>query len=267
MVYNFSLQMLRNQISKFISQRPLIINRARTVTTKFPGAPSSSFTESMNFATSWVVIPTYRVLDTDGNIMDPSQDPKLDSDVLLKMYKSMIVLNTMDLIMYDAQRQGRISFYMTSYGEEGTHMGSAAALKDDDIVFGQYREAGVLLYRGFTLDEFMNQLYSNDLDYGKGRQMPVHYGRRKLNFHTISSPLGTQIPQAVGAAYAKKLEGKNAVSICFFGDGAASEGDFHAALNMSATTESPVIFFCRNNGYAISTPVAEQYRGDVLVFH
>lgn len=74
-------------------------------------------------------------------------------------------------------------------------MGSAAALTLDDVVFGQYREAGVLLYRGFTLDEFMNQMYSNDLDYGKGRQMPVHYGKASLNFQTISSPLGTQIPQ------------------------------------------------------------------------
>jgi 2-oxoisovalerate dehydrogenase E1 component alpha subunit len=135
------------------------------------------------------------------------------------MYKDMVTLNHMDLIMYEAQRQGRISFYMTSYGEEATHMGSAAALTLDDVVFGQYREAGVLLYRGFTLDEFMNQMYSNELDYGKGRQMPVHYGRKKLNFQTISSPLGTQIPQAAGAAYALKMEGKKACVICYFGDG------------------------------------------------
>jgi 2-oxoisovalerate dehydrogenase E1 component alpha subunit len=159
------------------------------------------------------------------------------------------------LIMYEAQRQGRISFYMTSYGEGATHMGSAAALEADDVVFGQYREAGVLLYRGFTLDEFMNQMYSNEQDYGKGRQMPVHYGKKSLNFQTISSPLGTQIPQAAGAAYALKLCGKDAIAIACFGDGAASEGDFHAAVNMASTTDSPVIFFCRNNGYAISTPL------------
>jgi 2-oxoisovalerate dehydrogenase E1 component alpha subunit len=137
----------------------------------------------------------------------------------MKMYKDMVTLNHMDMIMYEAQRQGRISFYMTSYGEEATHMGSAAALTLDDVVYGQYREAGVLLYRGFTLDEFMNQMYSNALDYGKGRQMPVHYGRKVLNFQTISSPLGTQIPQAAGSAYALKLEGKEACAICYFGDG------------------------------------------------
>jgi 2-oxoisovalerate dehydrogenase E1 component alpha subunit len=151
---------------------------------------------------------------------------------------------------------------MTSYGEEATHMGSAAALIPDGVVFGQYREAGVLLYRGFTLSEFMNQMYSNEQDDGKGRQMHVHYGKKSLNFQTISSPLGTQIPQAAGAAYALKLSGKNQIAIAYFGDGAASEGDFHAAVNMASTTDSPVIFFCRNNGYAISTPVREQYRGD-----
>ena len=108
----------------------------------------------------------------------------------------------------------------------------------------------------------MNQCYSNELDLGKGRQMPVHYGSKELNFQTISSPLCTQLPQASGAAYALKRAGKDACVICYFGEGAASEGDFHAALNIAATTDSPVIFFCRNNGYAISTPAKEQYRGD-----
>jgi 2-oxoisovalerate dehydrogenase E1 component alpha subunit len=98
------------------------------------------------------------------------------------------------------------------------------------------------MYRGFTMDEFMNQCYSNDLDYGKGRQMPVHYGSKKLNFQTISSPLGTQIPQATGAGYALKLSHRKACAVCFFGEGAASEGDFHAGMNMAATLSSPVIF-------------------------
>jgi 2-oxoisovalerate dehydrogenase E1 component alpha subunit len=89
----------------------------------------------------------------------------------------------------------------------------------------------------------VNQCFSNELDYGRGRQMPIHYGTKKLAFQTISSPLGTQIPQAAGAAYAFKLAGKDACSICFFGEGAASEGDFHAGLNMAATLNSPTIFF------------------------
>lgn len=95
--------------------------------------------------------------------------------------------------------------------------------------------------------------------------MPVHYGSKELNYQTVSSPLATQIPQAVGAAYASKLNKTGTVSVCYFGEGAASEGDFHAALNFSATLDVPIIFFCRNNGYAISTPTEDQYRGDGIV--
>lgn len=174
----------------------------------------------------------------------------------------MTLLNTMDRILYESQRQGRISFYMTNYGEEGTHLGSAAALREDDLVFGQYREAGVLLYRGFKLDQFMAQCYGNKWDRGKGRQMPIHYGSKPLNFVTISSTLATQMPQAAGAAYALKRQRTGRIVICYFGEGAASEGDAHAGLNFSATLDCPIIFFCRNNGYAISTPTHEQYRGD-----
>jgi len=136
-------------------------------------------------------------------------------------------------------------------------VGSAAALSNEDMVFAQYREHGVLLWRGFSIQEAVDQCFSNIGDKGKGRQMPIHYGSRRLHFQTISSPLGTQIPQAVGAAYAFKVQQKDAVAICYFGEGAASEGDFHAALNFSATLDVPVLFFCRNNGYAISTPSSE----------
>merc|ERR1719422_285892 len=114
----------------------------------------------------------------------------------------MTLLNTMDKILYESQRQGRISFYMTNYGEEGVQIASAAALDPKDLIYAQYRETGVLLYRGFTLDQFMNQCYGNMEDVGKGRQMPVHYGSTDLRFVTISSPLATQLPQAAGSAYA-----------------------------------------------------------------
>lgn len=85
---------------------------------------------------------------------------------------------------------------------------------------------------------------------------------KELNFQTISSPLATQIPQASGAAYALKIKGIKSVVVCYFGDGAASEGDFHSALNFASTLNAPVVFFCRNNKWAISTPSREQYRGD-----
>ncbi|KAG8542067.1 hypothetical protein GDO81_027548 [Engystomops pustulosus] len=230
---------------------------------QFPGA-SAVFVDSLEFIQPNVIsgIPIYRVMDRQGQIINPSEDPNIPKETVLKFYHTMTLLNTMDRILYESQRQGRISFYMTNYGEEGTHVGSAAALKDTDLVFGQYREAGVLMYRGYPLDLFMSQCYGNASDPGKGRQMPVHYGSRDLNFVTISSPLATQIPQAVGAAYAMKRENADRAVICYFGEGAASEGDAHAAFNFSATLECPVLFFCRNNGYAISTPTSEQYRGD-----
>lgn len=105
----------------------------------------------------------------------------------------MVALNVMDKILYESQRQGRISFYMTNLGEEGTHIGSASALSRDDLVYAQYREAGVLMWRGFTISQFVDQCYGNVDDQGKGRQMPVHYGSKQLNFVTISSPLGELI--------------------------------------------------------------------------
>lgn len=229
----------------------------------FPGS-RSKWTEELEFVQPDLYdgIPVYRVVDRKGRILNPSQDPKLDQETVVKIYQKMTMLNTMDRILYESQRQGRISFYMTNYGEEGTHVGSAAALNDKDMVFGQYREAGVLMWRGFTLTQFMNQCYGNCEDVGKGKQMPVHYGSQEHQFVTISSPLATQMPQAVGAAYAFKRAQKHLCVICYFGEGAASEGDAHAAFNFAATLDCPIIFFCRNNGYAISTPTHEQYRGD-----
>ncbi|MES1912172.1 MAG: hypothetical protein MHM6MM_004490 [Cercozoa sp. M6MM] len=141
-------------------------------------------------------------------------------------------------------------------------------MRAQDHVYLQYREVGVLLWRGFSLQQVCDQCFSNVDDLGKGRQMPVHYGSKALNVHTISSPLATQIPQAAGAAYAFKRDNENCpddekrAAWCFFGDGSASEGDFHAGMNFAATLQCPVVFVVRNNGYAISTPVEEQYRGD-----
>jgi len=220
------------------------------------------YTTNIQFIAHRETFPIYRIMEDSGEVIDPAQLPEVGEEVAQQMYKTMVTLNVLDNILYDAQRQGRISFYMTSFGEEAIHIGSASVLHPEDVIYAQYRETGVLLWRGFSINELMNQCFSNDLDGGKGRQMPVHFGSVKLNFQTISSPLGTQIPQAAGTGYALKLAGKPNVCICYFGEGAASEGDFHPALNFAATLRSPTIFFCRNNGYAISTPVKEQYAGD-----
>ena len=207
-------------------------------------------------------IPMLQVLDQDGTVRDDAELPAIDQPLAEKIYQTMLFIRVLDERMVAAQRQGRISFYMSSLGEEAAVIGSAAALDDEDMIFAQYREQGALRFRGFTLEQFMNQMFSNERDLGKGRQMPIHYGSAELNYMTISSPLGTQIPQATGYAYGQKMAAKGHCTLCYFGEGAASEGDFHAGLNMAAVAKVPVIFFCRNNGYAISTPVSEQYAGD-----
>lgn len=233
------------------------------VLSKYPGAPNVPFTSELLIKGSFDKFPIYRVMDPEGRVENKDHIPKeLTNEKLVDIYKTALKLNNLDTILYEAQRQGRISFYMTNYGEEAAQIGSAAALIPEDTVYSQYREAGVLMYRGFTLDEFMAQCFSTKDDYGKGRQMPVHYGKAALNFQTVSSPLATQIPQAAGYGYALKLSGQKLVCMCYFGEGAASEGDFHAALNFASTLGGPTLFFCRNNGYAISTPVQNQYHGD-----
>ena len=230
----------------------------------YPGDKRINYVSNINVYTynKDDLLPCFRIMDEEGNIRNDAKDPNIDRDTLVKAYTYMVRVSIMDMVLYDCQRQGRISFYMTSGGEEATHIGSAMALQQTDEIFAQYREQGVLLWRGFTLQNICDQCFGNVDDVGKGRQMPVHYGSKAQNFQTISSPLATQIPQAAGAAYLCKLEKKGRAVICYFGEGAASEGDFHAGFNMSTTQKVPLIFFCRNNGFAISTPVENQYGGD-----
>ncbi|KAF2494524.1 thiamine diphosphate-binding protein [Lophium mytilinum] len=213
-------------------------------------------------------IPTFRVMDQDGVVINKERGVGTTDEEAVTLYTKMVLLSIMDTIMFEAQRQGRLSFYMASAGEEAITIGASSALDPSDVVFCQYRETGVFLERGFTLEQFMDQMFSNHKDVGHGRNMPVHYGSRELNIHTVSSTLATQIPHAAGAAYALKMQNAQRpdlpprIALTFFGEGAASEGDFHGAMNIAATRGSPVIFLCRNNGFAISTPTKDQYRGD-----
>ena len=209
-----------------------------------------------------IEIPMLQILQPDGSLHEQAEKPDITRETATRMLDVMQFIRILDERMVGAQRQGRISFYLASTGEEAAAVASAAALSDNDMIMSQYREQGALAWRGYTTEQFMNQMFSNEKDPNKGRQMPIHYGDKALNFMTISSPLGTQIPQASGYAYGQKMAGKEAITICYFGEGAASEGDFHAGLNMAAVLHCPVIFFCRNNGYAISTPAEEQFAGD-----
>lgn len=207
-------------------------------------------------------IPMLQILQPDGTVHAEAETPKLEQKQAQKILKTMEYIRLLDERMVAAQRQGRISFYLACSGEEASTVASAAALEPQDMIMSQYREQGALAYRGYTTKEFMDQMFSNQEELNKGRQMPIHYGSKAHNFMTISSPLGTQIPQASGYAYGQKMAGLDAVTICYFGEGAASEGDFHAGLNLAAVLNCPAIFFCRNNGYAISTPSEEQFKGD-----
>jgi 2-oxoisovalerate dehydrogenase E1 component alpha subunit len=209
-----------------------------------------------------LAIPTLAQLQADGELTPGAAVAPMSAKLAEKIYTDMVYTRLLDERMVGAQRQGRLSFYLTCAGEEASVAGTIAAFNPDDMVMAQYREQLALRYRGFTTEQFMNQLFSNVEDLGKGRQMPVHYGCRELHFMTISSPLATQIPQAAGYAYGQKLAGNNACTLCYFGEGAASEGDFHAGLNMAAVLKCPVVFVARNNGYAISTPSTEQFAGN-----
>jgi 2-oxoisovalerate dehydrogenase E1 component alpha subunit len=159
------------------------------------------------------------------------------------MLKTMVTLAKLDTVMYEAQRQGRISFYMPNHGESAAQLGSAHALDPKDLVFAQYREAGVVLWRGFSIQECAHQIFGNALGTCKGRQMPIHYGSKDLHFVTISSTIATQMSQATGAAYAYKRAQNGQCCITYFGDGGSSEGDAHAAMNFAAVFEVPLIFF------------------------
>lgn len=207
-------------------------------------------------------VPAYRLLSPDGTLCSSY---KPDRRLATALYRSMTRWSVFDAVMNDAQRQGRISFYLTSSGEEAVSYGSASALQADDIVYAQYREGGVLEWRRYPMQSLVDQCFGNERDAGKGRQMPVHYGSAEHFYHTVSSPLGTQIPQAAGAGYRLRLDSPSRIAICYFGEGAASEGDFHAGMNFAAVLGCHTLFLCRNNEWAISTPLSEQYSGDGIV--
>src|SRR5256712_11441598 len=166
--------------------------------------------------------------------------------------------------MLSLQRQGRIGFYVPSTGEEAAQVGSAMALEKRDWVFPAYREPGAALWRGFSVATLIAQAYGNAQDPQQGRQMPNHYGARDINYVPVSSPVGTQIPQAVGVAWAAKIRKEDIVTLTYFGDGATSEGDFHAGMNFAGVFKNPTIFFCKNNQWAISVPVSKQTASKTL---
>lgn len=197
------------------------------------------------------------ILAPDGTA-DPSLDPNLPDEHLVRLYETMIQVRVMDERMMTLQRQGRIFFYLACTGQEACNVGTAGALEADDWIVPGYRQPGLFLYRGVTVKAMVAQCFGNAQDNTKGRQMPVHYSFKAQNMVSISSPIGTQVIQAAGVAMAMKRRGHKQVALTFIGDGGTSSNDFHAGLNFAGVDKSPCIFVCENNGWAISCPTTKQ---------
>jgi 2-oxoisovalerate dehydrogenase E1 component alpha subunit len=205
----------------------------------------------------FVLDDVVKVLGADG-AADPATDPGLAPEKLLALYKHMVFTRVLDEALVRLQRQGRIGFHIGSRGEEATILGSAAALDEVDWLFPCYREFGALLLRGMPLQTYLDNMYGNSNDPVKGRQMPDHYSGRPYNFGSVSSPIGTQMTQAVGFGWAAKMRGENLATLVYFGEGATSSSEFHNAMNFAGVYKTPTVFLCRNNGWAISVPVEMQ---------
>ena len=197
------------------------------------------------------------VIRDDGSV-DPKTDPSLSEDDALRLYRGMMLERILDNRMLALQRQGRIGFYGPAIGQEAAIVGAAMAMHPDDWIVPQYREPGAALIRGMPLAELISQFIGNAADPAKGRQMPCHYVYRQGNYLSISSPVGTQLPHATGIAWAMKLRGARTAVLAYFGDGATSTSDFHAAMNFAGVFHVPCVFLCNNNQWAISLPVSRQ---------
>jgi len=182
----------------------------------------------------------------------------LAREQLLDIYRAMLRIRTLDERMMTLQRQGRVGFYGACTGQEAACIASAYALAPTDWIFPALREGAAMLLRGFPLVPYIAQVFGNSADLTKGRQMPSHQAARSVNQVSWSSCIGTQLPQAVGAAWAAKLRKKDTVVMAYLGDGATSSADFHTAMNFAGVFRVPVVFVCQNNHWSISMPTARQ---------
>jgi 2-oxoisovalerate dehydrogenase E1 component alpha subunit len=193
-----------------------------------------------------------RVLDRSGNAVGPWAEA-LSDDELRDGLRHMMTLRTYDARMMMAQRQGKTSFYMQHLGEEAISCAFQKALQKGDMNFPTYRQAGLLIAAGYPLKTMMCQVYSNDGDPVRGRQLPVFYSSKEHGFFSISGNLATQYIQAVGWAMASAIKGETSISAAWIGDGSTAESDFHAALVFASTYRAPVVLNIVNNQWAIST--------------
>jgi 2-oxoisovalerate dehydrogenase E1 component subunit alpha len=193
-----------------------------------------------------------RVLD-DGHQASGPWNPALSAKVLREGLHIMLKTRAYDDRMLKLQRQGKISFYMKSRGEEAVACAAGMALRFEDMLFPSYRQQGLLFARKRDMVAMMTHCLSNAKDNLKGRQLPVHYTWKEGNFFSISGNLGTQFPQAVGWAMASTMRGEDQVTASWVGDGTTAEGDFHGACTLASVYKAPVILNVVNNQWAISS--------------
>lgn len=186
-----------------------------------------------------------------------------DLDVL-EMYKKILLTRMVDERTWILNRMGKVHFHISGQGQEAAQIGAAWALRPGkDWALPYYRDWGVVLTLGMTVRDMALMLYAKAEDPNSGgRQMPSHWGHVDLNIFTGSSPVGTQVPHAAGIAYAAKMRGDDIVVWTSFGEGTANKGDIHEGMNFAGVHKLPVVFFCENNGYAISVPQDKQMSVD-----
>src|ERR671925_1484416 len=188
------------------------------------------------------------VLDAEGNL-DSALDPGLPAAELTRMYRAMLLGRRLDERMVRLQRQGRIGTFAPIKGQEAAQVGSVATLTPRDWMVPSFRETAAMLWRGWPIEKML-MFFAGHLEGGSPAP-----GQRDL---PITIPVATQLPHAVGLAYAAQYKDDDAVVMAYFGDGATSEGDFHEALNFSGVWHVPVVFVCQNNQWAISVPLKKQ---------
>ncbi len=199
--------------------------------------------------------PLLTVLLEDGTL-DRKHDPGLDRKALLALHRGMVRTRALDERGMMLQRQGRIGFYVPSSGEEAAQVGAVAVMAASDWIFPSYRDPGMALWQGASMTQMLANCFGSGDDLCKGRQMPVHYAFPR--YVSVSSPIGTQIIQATGMARAAQIRKSDDIALTCFGDGGTSSNDFHTGLNFAGVWKAPVIFLCKNNGWAISVPLEKQ---------
>ncbi|MDP9001799.1 MAG: thiamine pyrophosphate-dependent enzyme, partial [Myxococcota bacterium] len=206
-------------------------------------------------------LPPLGVLRDDGTL-DPAHTGTISEELAVALYEHMVVARTLDERVVALQREGVVTQYASAAGEEAAILGAVAALNDDDWVFPSSREIAAALWRGMPLAAVAHHLFGTADDAAKGRDAPHSPFWRKAHIASTSPLVGTQIPHAVGFAWAAQMQGQSLATLVFFGEGATSTGDFHAGLNFAGVTRAPVVALCRNNGWAMTTPVSRQTASD-----